>query len=289
MAELLEGRKKKKEFKFELKEEEKLPITLIIGRADSYHGVLIEDSSEFPSDPQIFHSHLKESIEVWRKVKRRGIWLKIPIDKSNLISIAVSLGFKFHHAKSDYLMLILWLPVDLPNTLPQYVTHYIGVGGLVMNEENKVLVIQEKNGPIKGFWKIPGGTVDSGEEIYEAAMREVFEETGIRTEFQNIVCFRQSNGHAFGMSDLFFVCRLKPLNNEIKIQESEIADARWMPLEEFSQLPYGNGVYQKILDLEVENLKRNYEGWRFDKLPIGFRKGENVLYHGYNQSLSSKI
>lgn len=51
-------------------------------------------------------------------------------------------------------------------------------------------------------------------------------------------------------------------------------------LDDFQKLPYGNGVYQKILQLQGLNCKNQYDGWQAEKLPVGFRPGENVLYHG---------
>jgi ADP-ribose pyrophosphatase YjhB (NUDIX family) len=75
---------------------------------------------------------------------------------------------------------------------------YVGVGGFVVNDKNQILVIQEKNGPITSFWKIPGGRLDPGEEIHDAAIREVFEETGIKTEFQSLICFRSSQHSLHG-------------------------------------------------------------------------------------------
>ena len=106
---------------------------------------------------------------------RNLIWilirLKIPIDLSVLVPIAtLDFKFKFHHAQKDYVMLTLWLP-ETKDTLPGYATHCkwiahnllishldIGVGGLVINDNNEVLAIKEKNGRLKGFWKIPGNS-----------------------------------------------------------------------------------------------------------------------------------
>ncbi|PNX67570.1 nudix hydrolase 2-like protein, partial [Trifolium pratense] len=54
-----------------------------------------------------------------------------------------------------------------------------------------VLVVQEKNGRFsgKGIWKLPTGAVDVGEDVCDAAIREVKEETGIDTEFVEVLAF----------------------------------------------------------------------------------------------------
>lgn len=133
-----------------------------------------------------------------------------------------------HHAKSEYIMLTKWLPSS-PNTIPSYTTHFVGVGGLVTNDQQQVLMVQEKTPALKSFWKLPGGRVEPGEEISDGVVREVEEETGIKTKFESILCFRQTIG-PFGMADLYFVCKLQPLSSQIKIQEEEIADCKWMPV-----------------------------------------------------------
>ena len=132
-------------------------------------------------------------------------------------------------------MLTKWLP-ETPNTLPNYTTHFVGVGGFVVRENNgkkEVLVVKEKSGPATTIWKVPGGMSDPGEDIATVAVREVLEETGIQTEFVNVLGFRQHHRASFGQSDLYFICYLKPLTFDVRPQESEIADAKWMEVRIF--------------------------------------------------------
>jgi ADP-ribose pyrophosphatase len=55
-----------------------------------------------------------------------------------------------------------------------------GVGIVVLNKENKVFVAKRIDNP-KNFWQMPQGGVDSGEKFYEAAKRELEEETSIKS------------------------------------------------------------------------------------------------------------
>jgi len=44
---------------------------------------------------------------------------------------------------------------------------------------------------IENMWKLPGGLVESGETIEQAAIREVWEETGVKCKFDSVVGFRE--------------------------------------------------------------------------------------------------
>ena len=54
----------------------------------------------------------------------------------------------------------------------------VGVGGLVVVED-RVLLIRRGKAPLLGRWSIPGGTVESGETLEQALIREMAEETGL--------------------------------------------------------------------------------------------------------------
>ena len=53
-----------------------------------------------------------------------------------------------------------------------------GVGIVVLNNENKIFVAKRIDNP-KNFWQMPQGGVDKNENYYEAALRELKEETSI--------------------------------------------------------------------------------------------------------------
>ena len=54
----------------------------------------------------------------------------------------------------------------------------VGVGAVVIEGEN-ILLIRRKYPPGAGKWSVPGGHVKLGESLYEAATRELREETGV--------------------------------------------------------------------------------------------------------------
>ncbi|GAQ17299.1 nucleoside triphosphate pyrophosphohydrolase [Oceanobacillus picturae] len=67
--------------------------------------------------------------------------------------------------------------------------HFISAATIVINENQEILLIK---GPRRG-WEMPGGQVEEGESLKEAAIRETMEESGIEVEitrfcgmFQNV-------------------------------------------------------------------------------------------------------
>ena len=56
----------------------------------------------------------------------------------------------------------------------------LGVGIVVLNKKNEVFVAKRIDNP-KNFWQMPQGGVDKGEKFYEAAKRELKEETNIKS------------------------------------------------------------------------------------------------------------
>ncbi|CAF1638371.1 unnamed protein product, partial [Didymodactylos carnosus] len=83
-------------------------ITLLTGCDDIYSGVTV-DQNLLAKTSTLFERQLEQSLIAWRQAKRRGIWLSIPHDRTELIPIAQKFGFILHHAKPEYVMLAHWL------------------------------------------------------------------------------------------------------------------------------------------------------------------------------------
>ncbi|CAN6456856.1 unnamed protein product [Victoria cruziana] len=158
---------------------------------DDEYGGLIVDPNSLPSCTNAFAFVLRSSLSYWESKGKRGIWLKILAEQSDLVPVAVKEGFKYHHAEPGYIMLTYWIP-DEPCALPANASHQVGVGGFVMNENGQILVVQERqcNLTCSGVWKLPTGVIHKSEEIFDGAIREVKEETGIDTEFLEVIAFR---------------------------------------------------------------------------------------------------
>ncbi|XP_061344343.1 nudix hydrolase 2-like [Gastrolobium bilobum] len=235
---------------------------LLTSTNDDYGGVIVE--LDQPMDSTTFVSILRASISHWKQLGKKGVWIKLPIHLVSLVEALVKEGFWYHHAEPKYLMLVYWIP-ESPSTIPANATHRVGIGAFVMNEKQEVLVVQENSGQLQGtgVWKFPTGVVDQGEDICVAAVREVKEETGVDSEFVELLAFRQSHKSFFEKSDIFFVCKLRPLSSDIQMQRLEIDRAQWMPYEEYAAQPFvqKQELLKYINDICLAKIDGRYSGF----------------------------
>ncbi|GAB4858080.1 nudix (nucleoside diphosphate linked moiety X)-type motif 8 [Ancistrocladus abbreviatus] len=256
-------------------------ISMLNAFDDEYGGVVV-NSERLPSNPHVFASVLNSSLSRWKIKGKKGIWLKLPSDHSELVPVAIKEGFNYHHAEPGYVMLTYWIP-EGPCMLPSNASHQVGVGGLVLNDKNEVLVVQEKycSPPFLGSWKVPTGFVRESEEIFTGAVREVKEETGIDTEFVEVIALRHAQNMAFEKSDLFFICMLKPLSTDIKVDDLEIQAAKWMPLVEFAEQPVirEDSMFKRVIDIFVARLGKQYCGLYAHHVISKFDGRSSTLYY----------
>lgn len=211
---------------------------------DRYGGVEIEVSAAAADADQLFRSvaqferELRQGLESWQAAGKRGVWLKLPLARAKFVSSAVTLGFQYHHAKPDYVLLTRWLPAT-PSKLPLYAFTQVGVGGIVVNSRKEVLMVKERvaTAPMfQGSWKLPGGLADPDENFVETAQREVREETGVTGSLDGVVSLRHSHGYRFGQDDIYVVVKLRAENEAINIDTHELSEAQWMSLDMIASL-----------------------------------------------------
>ena len=63
----------------------------------------------------------------------------------------------------------------------------VGVGVAVFNARGEVLLVQRGQPPRQGEWSLPGGLIDLGEKLADAAQREVWEECAVEIELGELV------------------------------------------------------------------------------------------------------
>ena len=103
------------------------------------------------------------------------------------------------------------------------------VGG-VLEKEGKYLLVQEAKEKCYGKWNLPAGRLESNETLFEAAIREIKEESGLDVKLTGVCQL----GNKKLEDDIFIsiVFSTIVLSDSIKFDSKEILDARWFSYEE---------------------------------------------------------
>jgi mutator protein MutT len=88
----------------------------------------------------------------------------------------------------------------------------VGVGAVVFDDDNRVLLVKRAHEPLKGEWSLPGGAVDIGETLEGAVGREVLEETGLTVTVGPVVeiverITRDEHGVQYHFVIVDYLCR----------------------------------------------------------------------------------
>jgi len=63
----------------------------------------------------------------------------------------------------------------------------LGVGAVIWNDKDEVVLIRRGEEPRRDQWSIPGGHLEWGESLHDAILREVREETGLVVEIAGLI------------------------------------------------------------------------------------------------------
>ena len=137
-----------------------------------------------------------------------------------------------------------------------------GVGIVVLNKKNQIFLAKRIDNP-KNFWQMPQGGVDKGEDFYAAAVRELEEETSIKTvklikEIEGLTTYLLPDhlvgiiwkGKYKGQKQKWFVVRFQGEEDEINIntKHPEFLDWKWVNVENLTDeiVEFKFHVYKKI-------------------------------------------
>jgi len=133
----------------------------------------------------------------------------------------------------------------------------VGVGAIII-ERNQVVLVKRAHAPLQGQWSIPGGMLEVGETLREAAVREVLEETGLRVEagellgvFDRIVRDdEQRTLYHYVLID--FLCRR--IAGE-PVAAGDATEARWFKQDEIAKLSLAEDT-ARVINLGFEKSLR---------------------------------
>ena len=125
-----------------------------------------------------------------------------------------------------------------------------GVGVVLLNNNNQIFVAKRIDNP-KNFWQMPQGGVDKGEDYYDAALRELKEETSIISveliqEIDKKLTYILPDhligiiwkGKFKGQTQKWFVMRFIGNESEINIntKHPEFLDWKWINLDDLTKI-----------------------------------------------------
>jgi ADP-ribose pyrophosphatase YjhB (NUDIX family) len=125
------------------------------------------------------------------------------------------------------------------------------VNAAVVNEEGDLLLIRRTD---NGNWALPGGAIDLGESVTQAAVRETLEETGIDCEVTGIVGIYSDPRHVILYTsdgevrqEFSIVLTARALGGQ-PTPSSESSDVRWVPGTNLSQYAMDRSMHIRISD-----------------------------------------
>jgi ADP-ribose pyrophosphatase YjhB (NUDIX family) len=127
----------------------------------------------------------------------------------------------------------------------------IGCGGVVIRD-NRALLIQRGINPNRGDWQIPGGYVETDEEILSAVEREVWEESGVVTKASDVIGVRHTVGTP--VANVYMVFRLDFVSGEPHVDGVETLDAGFFSLEEIEHMDRVQGFSKWSIKKALETL-----------------------------------
>ena len=115
----------------------------------------------------------------------------------------------------------------------------VGVGAVILGPKG-VLLIKRGKAPRAGSWSLPGGAQKVGETVFEAATREILEETGLSAEIHGLIdvvdsITRDADGRVryhYTLVDVWATSR----NEDAPQAGGDAADARWVSMDEVRTL-----------------------------------------------------
>lgn len=115
----------------------------------------------------------------------------------------------------------------------------VAVGAVIFYDQ-KVLLVLRKQAPSKDMWAIPGGSVELGETLSEAAEREVWEETGLTVKAGEVILtFESIQRDAEDRVQYHYVIvdlLAEPLEPDQPLRPADdVADAAWFSLVELER------------------------------------------------------
>ncbi|MGH9305267.1 MAG: NUDIX hydrolase [Acidimicrobiales bacterium] len=119
------------------------------------------------------------------------------------------------------------------------------VGGIVRDGDS-LLMVRRGHGPAAGRWSLPGGRLESGETLAEAAVRELLEETGIEAVCDELIGWVETISESYHYVILDFAMTV--LGPVEPTAGDDATEAAWVPLGDVADLDLVDGLAEFLSD-----------------------------------------
>lgn len=133
----------------------------------------------------------------------------------------------------------------------------VGVGAIII-ERDRVVLVKRGQAPLQGQWSIPGGMLEVGETLREAAVREVLEETGLQVQVGELLGVFDRILRDAEERTLYHYVLIDFLCGRIAgepVAACDAVEARWFSRDEIGDLALAEDT-AKVINLGFEKSNR---------------------------------
>ncbi len=115
---------------------------------------------------------------------------------------------------------------------------------VLVEQDGRVLLVRRAGEPFRGFWSLPAGFINGGEDPAEAAARECLEETGLNIRVRRVLEIISGKEHPRG-ADFIIVYEASVIDGELKADD-DVDAAEWFSRAHLPRLAFR--ATQKVLE-----------------------------------------
>ncbi len=128
---------------------------------------------------------------------------------------------------------------------------YLAADNIVTTRDGYMLLIRRRNPPFQGMWAFPGGFIETDEELVDAAVMELAEETGLKVPVHEmeLVATEGSVGRDPRFRTVSVVYHAVLEERRSVKEADDAADAKWFPIVDLPEMAFDHRTILEKLNL----------------------------------------
>lgn len=119
---------------------------------------------------------------------------------------------------------------------------------ILVEKDGKFLLAERNKENYNGYWVIPGGGVEFGEGLSDAAIREIKEETNLDVEIKRLICHKEIINVPGDYHSIIFFYLASQKSKNIQAKE-DVSQAKFFSVEEIRQMKIAESVQMVLEEL----------------------------------------